>query len=862
MAATATVNAWSEQLIRSLLPDQTPRPKLRKHFENFNRTLKHHNYARTNQFEVEERLNGLEEKFQVLNQPELSDALHRRRSELIQHQHRWLPDALDLLLRLSHHPLKYTEVERLDAPKEQSSVPASLKWSDIEEDPIDRRSRIWKVPDYSDFSSDDNDPLPSSADTSPQKQQLLRFAQKTASSPATAVQVTSAVGDHALIADFKSRLFWKQEEEVVLTESQVVREVLYLVQGYPTALFNQTGGRLSLDKRFKLSNLSPGSLESVLLSAIGTRKAAQSLRSWSNSHHNLPFMQVMEDNIKQVLMDFNRTVSDLQTSHLRVTREGGVVSLLNTMDQTRRSSQILRKTQAFVQDVKNQDPIGHLDILFDHVCQLQHLGDLKGSQSLLNVFVQTTSSYVQQVDEWSQSGTTVHSSSCFFIQRAADQAEKARFWQSWYNYTDSGPNRPPKFLRPFVKQIFTCGKTVSFARILGADIRSPEQTLGNIIEGIASSSNSALQPLATLLHASVSEYISSRLESATTTLQSTLQQGCNLSSTIRAISQLYLAASPLTTDIIDARLFSQLDRCQSTWNDRFLISDLLSEAYIDTDLDIGRVTVHSEPTPSSTLLTARRSVDVLANIAYDYLLPWPIANILLPETLASYRRASLLLMQVRRARYVLERRAYLRLRLFSTSHAHSTMSRRATGLYTTLLSFATTLYSHLTSCVISPLTIHLHTAITSSSWTVDDLISIHGTYLRSLEFLCLTAKNLKVLKDAVITLLDTCVEFSFSLSDLLATGGSGKIDEDEVNEKIKRLTAQFHKQLDFLIAGLRGVARSSAAVTSNTSAGEASHLNIRSAEPSHSLVGNWSGAGETIELLADSLESALVSRRR
>ena len=88
------MNEWSEQLARSLLPGQVPSSKLRRHVGHFKRSLKHHNYVTTNQFEIEERLDGLEEKFQVLNQAELSDALHQRRSELLQHQHRWVPDAL------------------------------------------------------------------------------------------------------------------------------------------------------------------------------------------------------------------------------------------------------------------------------------------------------------------------------------------------------------------------------------------------------------------------------------------------------------------------------------------------------------------------------------------------------------------------------------------------------------------------------------------------------------------------------------------------------------------------------------------------------------------------------------------------
>ena len=853
------MNEWSEQLARSLLPAQVPSSKIRKHVDHFKRSLKHHNYVTTNQFEIEERLNGLEEKFQVLNQAGLSDALHQRRSELLQHQHRWVPDALDLLLKLSRHPLKHARLEQLDVPKEQTAVPASLKWSDIDaEDPIDRRSRLWRLPDYTDFSSEDDEVLPSSTDTSPEKEtKPLKRTQFVSASPIRAIKI---VPDPLVVSRFKDDLFWNSEDEVTITEPQVVREILFMVQGYPTSLSTFWNGQMVPNPRFKLDNLNPKSLNSVLLSVIEIAKAAHSLNEWSAPHQKLPFMQVLEDAMKRILKSFYDIVSELQRQHLRVAKVGGVISLLKTIEQLRRASPALQAAQAFLQDVKGQDAISHLDILFDHVCRLHHLADSESYQALRKVFLQTVMSYARDVDQWIGHGTIAEPLGCFFVRRVADQRDKARFWQRWYSYTESGPNRPPKLFRPFTKQIFTCGKTTAFAKMLG-NVRPPSadsQTLSSIVEAVTFASRSSLQPLTATLSDSIAQCISTSLHFATTLLQTALQQHCNLVSTLNAFSELYLSGSPLATYTIDARLFSHLDRCQSTWNDRFLISDLLSEVYVDSSLDIDRIIVHAEPTAVSTLAAARRSVDVLANIAFDYLLPWPIANIILPENLASYRRISLLLLQVRRAKHVLERRAYLHLRTFSASQTRAGTSRKVTGLSITLLNFATTLYTHLAYCVVSPLTRHLHNAISTSSWTIDDLIFLHTTYLRNLEFSCLTTKNLKVLKDTIVALLDTCVEFGFTLSDLSVPPTTTKDHVNDVGVKMQKMSVQFSKQLDFLIAGLRGVARSKAATTSSPSEGLAQ---VRGGTTNSELNDRWQVSGEAMELLADSLESALVANR-
>jgi gamma-tubulin complex component 5 len=243
MATTTTMNVWAEQLAWSLVPERIPRTKFRKHLDHFNRMLKHHSYARTNQFEVQEKLDGLEEKFHVLNREELSDALHERRLELTKYQLRWVPDVLHLFLELSHRPLRYTQVEKLGTTKEETIVLASLKWSDIElDDPIDRHSRIWRLPDYNDFSSDD-EALPSSADTSPVSQKPTSPSKTAALLSDLALRSVEDASDAGLVSTFDKHLFWQQQEEVTVTEVQVIREMLFMVQGLPTALFQGIGSQ-------------------------------------------------------------------------------------------------------------------------------------------------------------------------------------------------------------------------------------------------------------------------------------------------------------------------------------------------------------------------------------------------------------------------------------------------------------------------------------------------------------------------------------------------------------------------------------------------------------------------------------------
>jgi gamma-tubulin complex component 5 len=868
MASTTTMTAWSEELARSFMPNSAKSSKLQRHVDRFNRMLKSHAYARTNQFEVEDKLNGLEEKFHVLHRQDIANALHKRHAELVAHQYRWLPDALDLLLHLSHHPLKFTRTEGLEDRHDRSVVPATLKWSEIDDqDSIDRKGELWKLPSFSDDDSDDDVGSHSSLASSPRRP---RTAEAEAEASLNSLVVPTTNLDVSNLLKHPSRQGDSTNQATTsITEVQLVREVLIFAQGLPTSAIGLSGGHVTLNASFQLSHLAPESLQSALTSLLNVRKAAEILDQWSNQYANINFMQVLTHQLQQVLEKYRKQVSSLQSQHLRTMHDGGVVSVLRTIDDLHSAATTILNASDFVKAASDQDAVGCIDVLYEHTCRLEQVGTSDKSQPMTEIFNAVFDSYCADLDQWIFTGRLDTRPTTFFIQRAPDQQDRARLWESWYSLSESGPNRPPLLLRPLQQPIFRCGKTLAFARILNPDASTSEplHAVSDIIQSAANSTSNCLTPFAATLAASLEQYIHSRLQQATALLQHALQTSCDLTQTHEDLSKVYLAEAHVAFNAFDTRLFTYLDRCQSTWNDRFLITDLLSEQLPDLDTD--RIVVHAESVPSSTLSTVRRSADALANIAFDYLLPWPVANIILPETLASYRRVSLLLMQIRRAKYVLERRAYPRIRLLA-SNARSPSLAQIQSLQTTLLIFTTTLYSHLTSCVISPLTSHLHSVFasvpdhsTSANITVDDLIAYHNTYLRNLEASCLTIKNLKVLKDTLTSLLDLCLEFAFTLSDAFPSPSSIEAEdvEDEIEEvggKVRRLKVKFDKGLDLLVAGLRGVARSVGANDGGLSlamdAGKTGGERVTGLE-------TWSQA-DTMGLLADSLESALINYRR
>ena len=813
MASAATINGWAEDLARSFIPTKATTPKTRRFVEHFIRSIKHHSYARTNQFEVHERLIGLEEKFQVLNRDDLSDALRERRVLLGQHQERWIPDALDLLLGLSRDPVIDDGLEKLSELNRIIPVIPTLKWFEIEaDDPIDRKDRMWRQPEYSDFSSDEDEVLASSAATSPSSQKQ-RGPTRDGIDPlpnAVFAEEPSSISAQKFQQGLLGR---SSRDPILITEVQAIREVLFMVQGFPTALFLRSGTAVQVDPRFHLSHLDTSSLHSVLQSAIDISNSVRVGREWVSQRQTFSMMQVLQECVRESLFDFDNAIGDRHRSFLP--GSNGVASLLEVIDNIKYHAMALQAMQHYLNEIRDEDAIGCLDILYDRVCAIEICGNRRTFGVFLHMFRAIFRAYSKSLEEWVVDGVLNNDNYPFFIQRASDQQTKSALWHNWYSSSKSGPNRSPKLLAGLTERMLVAGKTQAFLKHLSNTPAKTESysSLTEAIDRACLTTDDNLLPFAPTLDACINQWLSSHLTTSTSTLQTILQNQLGLFSTLSAFSHLYLSTNGAITDTIDIALFSKIDRAQPSWNDRFLVSDLLEEAFTNTPkVEHERVVIHAQSISSQDMKTARQSVRILENLAIDYILPWPVANVLLPDSLASCRRVSLLLSQIRRAKYMLEKHALQALQSKTTLSSSVRVSsgrllrpvREAEGVFLTMHTFVTTLYAHLTTCVVEPLTSQFQQKLTG---TIDEMIALHTSYLQTMEMACLTARNLRILRETVVEVLDLCLKFSFSIS-----GNSKGFDVDALT----KVTRQARKQIDLLTTGLRGVARSTSTTNEAT----------------------------------------------
>ncbi|EXJ60648.1 hypothetical protein A1O7_04801 [Cladophialophora yegresii CBS 114405] len=904
MASTTTMNYWLEALALTFVPPATNSTIVGKHKDNFTRRVKHHTYGRTNQFAVTEKLVGLEEKFQVLNLDDVAGELFSRRVELDRDhgEMKWLPDVLDLLLHLSIGPVKYSRVEDLKTLKPDPAIRPVLKWEDIEaEDPIDRRDPIWQVPQYSDFSSDEDEEIvASSTQTSPAsiKRRHAEKVDKGSIFDAPPVEVTSKL---------EAAQFWRTlGHDVTITETQAVKEVLFMFSGLPTSVFMSSDDGFTPNARYRVRHLESATSESLLKEAADIASEVQPTRQWLRARQDTSIMQLVHSEISEVLADFERTISEEHSGILHQTSPTRAVSLLQVLQRIKRASLPLKALKTITSQSARNDPVTVLNNIHNAVDIAQSSCNTVDVESLLPIFLSALTLYAKSIDIWLHTGSIAKMEAFFVAENHKNPQQKSNLWHDWFSLTSNSVDLIPAFLKRFTAKMFTIGKTAAFLQHLDASPLDDQVidlgVTAAALEAANLIANSPL-PFSATFEMILERHLTALLNSSTSTLKHILETSCGLTKLLDAFDYLYLGKDGVILDTIENKMFDQIDRSMDMWNDRFLLSDLLAEAYSDIKcVDANATTIQTAYTSSRTMENRRRSVKILAAVSISYHLAWPLANIILPTSTACYQRIALTLSQVRRAKHQLERRAnfYIQHMPLIDNGTHINVARL---VYWQLLLFVNVLYAHLTSCVIQPLTRNMRERLRSTSTnSLDDMISIHRQYISALEHACLSSKRIKPLRDSLISVLDLCIRFSdmitsavtntgtqiaprerhegdfeassfisarsrrrrrgknTSTGDFASSSDDDDDDDDEgmgegystfvfdedtsLGQEISKVRNEFKKHVGFLIAGTRAVARSS--TTGVRVVGDSGEFEV----------------GERFELLADSLEGAFPAKRR
>ncbi|KAJ5586739.1 uncharacterized protein N7459_002504 [Penicillium hispanicum] len=751
-------------------PDQKVSPRVQNLKRRVDCALRPGAHGRTDQFAVARQLDGLLEKFQVLNREELADALHGRLVELEDCRNSWQPEILSLLLQLSDRPALLSKLETLAKPVTVKAEPDSLSWSDFNAHGTAYSSEdIWEEVDFAADSSDDDYASVTS------EVSLPKASPRTPSAPEQDYVISDEVfvsgEDEELIVSIQKAQFWKQgdpspanrvksDTSRIITELQVAREVIFMLQGLPTSIFWRLDNDVEVDRSYTLAHSSSEALASILHSFTEIGAKVDAVRRFTRFTQTIPYMQTFCRGLEARLLEFDAVLSQTQCRYLS---PASTISLIQLLDDVRRHSIYLTHLSGLIVRMDQnsiEQPMLCLDLLYDTVCMLEAIGDDDASRVLATLFFSCFKTYTRSIQLWMETGQIDLLDRAFFVRMTRENGELRTLWHDWY-MLDEGSQKQniPRFLQFGAQRVFTIGKSMVFLRHLNAlPDRSESETLDIIFDDIypTKSSSSISLPFYALVESTFDRLVNVNNSVSAGLLRTELDEQCGLWTSLDALQHVYFGKDISMMGAIDSKIFELMDRGRS-WDDKFLLTELTRSAFSAmSTIDPSRLVIRSEEPSSPSTQGQSRSVRILEKVSIDYVLPWPIANIITQDAIESYQRISVFLMQIRRAKYAIVRQRTRAARKQSPDDRHDTLVH---ALHHNFLWFLDFLYSHLTYLVIAAAD-HSLRSVLSQAEDVDSMIAAHQSYMLSLEDQCLLSKNLSPIHEAIINLLDLCVYFA------------------------------------------------------------------------------------------------------
>lgn len=851
----------------SSLPDQQDALKTERSKSFASRAFADPRPARTDQFEVRDQLRGLEEKFRVLNNDELADVLETRLVELTGSSNRWTPEVLSLLLHLSDKPVEKTNIYDLAATEPELQAPL-LKWSDVlADDLLDDPDGIWDSIDYAADSSGDDEGLALEQSTTPDL------------TPDSSIQVEdvqadldrniqTVPADNTILNETINAQFWRnkaaldpldesysgqdgcQPPKVIITEAQMIREVIFMLHGLPTSIFTSSKDRkLEHSSRYAIRQVSQSSIEHLLsaFTTIGNRLS--NIRSWTQRDEKVPVQQTFQAGLVSRMRDVNAALSAIEARILKPV-EPMTISLLdlcNEISHITRFIQTISEVVGGLESIPNEQmPFKILEGLFERTCTCQSVGNTEGYEFMAQLFFECFETYLKPLRTWMETGELNKHDQVMFIAKNEEDASLDSIWQKQYflRYDQDGSLYAPNFLHVAAMKIFTTGKSINFLKELGLEMKqNPSVFQLDYTTVCRKEDEDMLSPFSELLDKALDNWIASMHHSVSSILRNGLESQCGLSRSLDALEYIYFHRNGALSDVATSTIFDRIDRGNRTWNDGSILTERFRYVFGPlTCIDAGRLTIQSTASSYKDMKTRKRSMKTFGTLRATYTLPWPIANILRPSSIATYQRIFTFLLQTHRAKHLLQCQPYHSTIGSSWNHK-STYSTVTYSLRYRLLVFTNTLLTYLTEIVLSVSTAEMRAHMVRAE-DVDAMIAVHHSYIKRLEEQCLISKRLAPIHQAIISLLDLAVLFTDThaayinpnhnppqlptrcmqrhqgnTSDEDSSSSSSRSDTDTDNDpatrtstpsyedQLRHMHDTFSKLHAFVTAGLRGVGR-------------------------------------------------------
>ena len=781
----------------------------------------------------------------------MADALHEGVNKLSRLNKSLKPEILALLLELSEKPATGTRIEDLALLKRPPTLPP-LTWDQVlADDPLDFSKGIWSTIDYAEDSSEADDVVtPASTQVYPAKSASLR---PDTLIPAELPAHYNISIESVLIRDITGVQFWRAESGSAglptdlpfLTETQIIREILFMLMRLPTNIFqNVNSSQSHIIGKYRIQRMSTEALEDIIASFISIGQQLASVRDWVDRARMVHMLQTLQAALRLSLQDIDRLLTKIETRLLHPEFQAPV-TLLSVLSEV----QVATRSILSIKDILTEQANGHirkpfavLESMYDVICSAESTSDETLYKFFGMLFFQCLRTYLKPVSAWIEFGEVEQDDEVLFIMKNKEEPSRESLWSNQYvlRYDPNGTLYAPHFLRLKAQKIFTSGKNVSFGRSLDMEtmdtyLRSSSVAQIDFESVCKLDLSDVMRPFSDRFDSALNSWVNSKHQLSSLSLRKVLDSRCGLWLVLDALEYIYLSRNGALTSQVASGIFTRIDKGKSAWNDQYILTDLFRETYEVLDcVSTAQLFVRSKEDKARQVADRQRTMGSLASLMIGYKLPWAIANVLRPDSQGIYQRVFVLLLQVLRATELLGRK--IPATIPTEDDARKKMVTTYLSLRHRLVWFVNTLHTYLTTTVLSQACSELRMKM-EMAHDLDEMIAAHDTHVHRLENQCLLSKKLTSTQQAIISMLDLVVLFSdlwSSLGQQLRTRvdstqnrhrgdleTSSDVDDDntplepvgmtnEVQQlaTLKKLQLTFRRLLGFILIGLRDTNRS------------------------------------------------------
>ncbi|KAG6331582.1 hypothetical protein ID866_7507 [Astraeus odoratus] len=417
-----------------------------------------------------------------------------------------------------------------------------------------------------------------------------------------------------------------------------------------------------------------------------------------------------------------------------------------------------------------------LDLLLEAIQEQSTMGNTQTSKAITTVFARTAESVWEMVGKWLIDGmparTPWNSTDAqtlneeLFIEDNELQIMDPDFWSHGYTLHEPATleeyqktqSAVPAFLAPCVSQILSAGKAVGLLRVMGSQLEQTGAMLlkwGSFTDLLQA--NASVSRDAESLSRLVSDEISAYCLRIGTRLSRVLFDECDLPRHFAAIHGLFLMTRGDDISNFTDILFAKMDS-QQPWNDFHSLNSAFRDVVDSSGSSWIEPSLVRLSYRGSKAASVSKSMKAIEGLLVEYAVPFPLTYIFTPNVLQSYSSIFVFLLQVRRAKSVLER-------ILLRGTVANVVARDELKVFYAMrgkLSWCiNTLFNFLTTFVIHA-QLHEFNNTLNSAVSLDEMITAHNKHIETLLRKCFLHPSLpqaSEISKAITSILDMCLHF-------------------------------------------------------------------------------------------------------